>query len=185
VSARLRTPVKGVWAIGDVIGGIMLAHVASYEGVCAVENVCGYADRTPDYHAAPNCIYTDPEIANVGLGEKEARENGYDVKVGRFPFVASGRALTLGQIEVTVKGVADARDDTLLGVQMVGPRVTDVIAEATLAVQQRLKLHDLDLTMHAHPTLAESLLEAALAADGRAIHIQNRRVQRPATAVSA
>src|SRR5262249_22893551 len=175
VDDRLRTPVKGVWAIGDVIGGIMLAHVASYEGICAVENMCGYADRTPDYHAAPNCIYTDPEIANVGLGEKEARESGYDVKVGRFPFAASGRALTLGQVEGAVKVVADARDDTLLGVQMVGPRVTDVIAEATLAVQQRLKLHDLDLTMHAHPTLAESLLEAALAADGRAIHIQNRR----------
>ena len=185
VDHHLRTAANGVWAIGDVIGGVMLAHVASYEGVCAVENICGYADRTPDYHAAPNCIYTDPEIANVGLGEKEARENGYDVKVGRFPFAASGRALTLGQIEGAVKVVADARDDTLLGVQMVGPRVTDVIAEATLAVQQRLKLHDLDLTMHAHPTLAESLLEAALAADGRAIHIQNRRVPRPATAVSA
>ncbi|HKA49226.1 MAG TPA: dihydrolipoyl dehydrogenase [Candidatus Dormibacteraeota bacterium] len=185
VDDHLRTAVKGVWAIGDVIGGVMLAHVASYEGICAVENMCGYADRTPDYHAAPNCIYTDPEIANVGLGEKEARESGYEVKVGRFPFAASGRALTLGQVEGAVKVIADARDDTLLGVQMVGPRVTDVIAEATLAVQQRLKLHDLDLTMHAHPTLAESLLEAALAADGRAIHIQNRRVQRPAAALSA
>ena len=185
VDHHLRTAAKGLWAIGDVIGGVMLAHVASYEGVCAVENICGYADRIPDYHAAPNCIYTDPEIANVGLGEKEARENGYDVKVGRFPFSASGRALTLGQIEGAVKVVADARDDTLLGVQMVGPRVTDVIAEATLAVQHRLKLHNLDLTMHAHPTLAESLLEAALAADGRAIHIQNRRAQRPATALSS
>jgi dihydrolipoamide dehydrogenase/pyruvate dehydrogenase E1 component alpha subunit len=185
VDDHLRTAAKGVWAIGDVIGGIMLAHVASYEGVCAVENICGYADRSPDYHAAPNCIYTDPEIANVGLGEREARERGYDVKVGRFPFAASGRALTLGQTEGAVKVVADARDDTLLGVQMVGPRVTDVIAEATLAVQQRLKLHDLDLTMHAHPTLAESLMEAALAADGRAIHIQNRRAGRPAASVSA
>ena len=185
VDDHLRTSTRGIWAIGDVIGGIMLAHVASYEGVCAVENICGYADRVPDYHAAPNCIYTDPEIANVGLGEKEARERGYDVKVGRFPFAASGRALTLGQTEGAVKVVADSRDDTLLGVQMVGPRVTDVIAEATLAVQQRLKLHDLDLTMHAHPTLAESLLEAALAADGRAIHIQNRRPARPAVAAAA
>lgn len=185
VDDHLRTSVRGVWAIGDVIGGIMLAHVASYEGVCAVENICGYADRTPDYHAAPNCIYTDPEIANVGLGEREAREQGYEIKVGRFPFAASGRALTLGQTEGAVKVVANAGDDTLLGVQMVGPRVTDVIAEATLAVQQRLKLHDLDLTMHAHPTLAESLLEAALAADGRAIHIQNRRAQRPSQRVDA
>jgi pyruvate dehydrogenase E1 component alpha subunit len=184
VDDHLRTAVDGIWAIGDVIGGVMLAHVASYEGVCAVENICG-ADRTPDYHAVPNCIYTDPEIANVGLGEREARERGLDVKVGRFPFSASGRAMTLGQTEGAVKVVADARDGTLLGVQMVGPRVTDVIAEATLAVQQRLKLHDLDLTMHAHPTLAESLLEAALAADGRAIHIPNRKTQRPAAAATA
>src|SRR5215467_1501193 len=184
VDQHLHTDADGVWAIGDVIGGIMLAHVASYEGVCAVENICG-ADRTPDYHAVPNCIYTDPEIANVGLGEREARERGLDVKVGRFPFSASGRAMTLGQTEGAVKVVADAHDGTLLGVQMVGPRVTDVIAEATLAVQQRLQLHDLDLTMHAHPTLAESLLESALAADGRAIHIPNRKTQRPAAAAAA
>jgi dihydrolipoamide dehydrogenase len=184
VDDHLRTAVDGIWAIGDVIGGVMLAHVASYEGVCAVENICG-SDRTPDYHAVPNCIYTDPEIANVGLGEREARDRGLEVKVGRFPFSASGRAMTLGQTEGAVKVVADARDGTLLGVQMVGPRVTDVIAEATLAVQQRLKLHDLDLTMHAHPTLAESLLEAALAADGRAIHIPNRKTQRPAAASAA
>ena len=186
VDDHLRTAAGGVWAIGDVIGGIMLAHVASYEGVCAVENICGYADRVPDYHAAPNCIYTDPEIANVGLGEQEARERGHEVKVGRFPFAASGRAKTLGQTEGAVKVVADAGDDTVLGVQMVGPRVTDVIAEATLAVQHRLTLHDLDLTMHAHPTLAESLMEAALAADGRAVHVQNRRSQqRPAAARGA
>jgi dihydrolipoamide dehydrogenase len=178
VDDHMRTSADGVWAIGDVIGGIMLAHVASYEGVCAVENICGEGDRAVDYHAAPNCVYTDPEIAHVGLGEKEAKERGLEVKVGRFPFAASGRALTLGQTEGAIKVVADARDDTILGVHMVGPRVTDVVAEATLAVQQRLKIHDLDLTMHAHPTLAESLMEAALAADGRAIHAQNRK--RPA-----
>ena len=177
VDDHMRTSVDGVWAIGDVIGGIMLAHVASYEGVCAVENICGESDRAVDYHAAPNCIYTDPEIAHVGLGEKEARERGIEVKVGRFPFAASGRAMTLGHTEGAIKVIADARNDTILGVHMVGPRVTDVVAEATLAVQQRLKLRDLDLTMHAHPTLAESLLEAALAAEGRAIHVQNRKRQ--------
>jgi dihydrolipoamide dehydrogenase len=185
VDEHLHTSAEGTWAIGDVIGGIMLAHVASYEGVCAVENACGAGDglRRPDYHAAPNCIYTDPEIAHVGLGEKQAREQGVEVSVGRFPFSASGRALTLGQTEGAVKVVADAKDGTILGVHMVGPRVTDLVAEATLAVQQRLKLHDLDLTIHAHPTLAESLLEAALAAEGRAIHIQNRR--QPASAARA
>lgn len=175
VDQNLRTSAPGIWAVGDVIGGIMLAHVASYEGVCAAENICSGAGRVPDYHAAPNCIYTDPEIAHVGLGEKEAKERGFRVKVGRFPFSALGRALTLGQTEGAVKVVADAADDTVLGVWMVGPRVTELVAEATLAVQHRLKLHDLDLTIHAHPTLAESLLEAAWAADGRAIHVPNLR----------
>src|SRR5258707_7664927 len=97
VDPHLRTTADHVWAIGDVIGGIMLAHVASYEGVCAVENIAGHSDRVPDYHAAPNCIYTEPEIAHVGVGEKEAREKGLDINVGKFPVVASGRALTRRQ----------------------------------------------------------------------------------------
>ena len=175
VDAHLHTSAAGVWAIGDVIGGIMLAHVASYEGVCAVENIAGHTKRTPDYHAAPNCIYTHPEIAHVGLGEKEAKEGGVDVKVGRFPFAAAGRALTLGQTEGFVKVVADGRSGRLLGAHIVGPRATDLIAEATLAVQNGLTLEQLDLTIHAHPTLPEALMEAALAAQGRAIHIANRR----------
>src|SRR5713101_1723013 len=176
VDDHLRTSAQGVWAIGDVIGGIMLAHVASYEGICAVENIAGHA-RIPDYHAAPNCVYTDPEIAHVGLGEKEAKERGIEVKVGRFPFAAAGRALTLGQTEGFVKVVADAPTGRILGVHIVGPRATDLIAEATLAVQNGLTLDQLDLTMHAHPTLPEAIMEAALAAQGRAIHIANRRTQ--------
>src|SRR5205823_8188065 len=137
VDEHLRTAAQGVYAIGDVIGGIMLAHVASYEGVCAVENICG-KNRVPDYKAAPNCIYTDPEIAHVGLSEKDARERGHEVSVGRFPFSASGRALTLGQTEGAIKVVADAGNGKILGVHMVGPRVTDVIAEAVLAVQNEI-----------------------------------------------
>ena len=175
VDEHLHTDGDGVWAIGDVIGGIMLAHVASYEGVCAVENIAGHADRIPDYRAAPNCIYTDPEIAHVGLGEKDAKEKGIAVKVGRFPFAASGRALTLGQSEGYVKVLADAESGKLLGAHIIGPRATDLIAEATLAVQNGLTLDQLDRTIHAHPTLPESLMEAALAAQGRAIHISNRR----------
>jgi len=175
VDQHLRTNVQGVWAIGDVIGGIMLAHVAMYEGVCAVENIAGEGEpRAPDYHATPNCIYTDPEIANVGLGEAAAREAGYEVNVGRFPLTASGRAKTLGQTDGAVKVVTDARTGVVLGVQMVGPHASDVIAEATLAVQYRHTVQDLDLTMHAHPTMAEPLLQAALAAEGRAIEIPNR-----------
>ena len=181
VDDHLRSTAQGVWAIGDVIGGIMLAHVASYEGICAVENIAGHA-RVPDYHAAPNCVYTDPEIAHVGLGEKEAKERGVQVKVGRFPFAASGRALTLGQSEGFVKVVADASSGVILGVHIIGPRATDLVAEATLAVQNGLTLEELDLTIHAHPTLPESIMEAALAAQGRAIHIPNRRIQAPAAA---
>jgi dihydrolipoamide dehydrogenase len=184
VDPQLRTTAQGVWAIGDVIGGIMLAHIASYEGVCAVENIAGHANRTPDYHAAPNCIYTDPEIAHVGLGEKEAKEKGLDVKIGRFPFAASGRALTLGQSEGFVKVIADASSGRLLGAHIIGPRATDLIAEATLAVQNGLTLEQIDLTIHAHPTLPESLMEAALAAQGRAIHIANKRAIAPTPVAS-
>jgi dihydrolipoamide dehydrogenase len=176
VDEHLHTSADGVWAIGDVIGGIMLAHVASYEGLCAVDNIVGHANRTPDYHAAPNCVYTEPEIAHVGVGEKEAKDKGLDVKIGRFPFAASGRALTLGQSEGFVKVIADASSGKLLGAHIVGPRATDLIAEATLAIQNGLTLEQVDLTIHAHPTLPESLMEAALAAQGRAIHIPNRRV---------
>jgi pyruvate dehydrogenase E1 component subunit alpha len=158
-----------------VIGGIMLAHVASYDGVCAVEKIAGHSNRVPDYHAAPNCIYTDPEIAHVGLGEKEAKEKGIAVKIGKFPFAAAGRALTLGQTEGFVKVLADAESGKILGAHIIGPRATDLIAEATLAVQNGLTLEQVDLTIHAHPTLPESFMEAALAAQGRAIHITNRR----------
>src|SRR5437879_3381849 len=184
VDEHLHTTADGVWAIGDVIGGIMLAHVASYEGVCAVENIAGHGNRVPDYHAAPNCIYTDPEIAHVGLGEKEAKEKGIAVKIGKFPFAAAGRALTLGQTEGFVKVVADAESGRLLGAHIIGPRATDLIAEATLAVQNGLTLEQIDLTIHAHPTLPESLMEAALAAQGRAIHIANRKSVAPTPVAS-
>src|SRR5712691_9838023 len=184
VDDHLRTSAPGVWGIGDVIGGIMLAHVASYEGICAVENMAGH-ERIPDYHAAPNCVYTDPEIAHVGLGDKDAKERGLDIKIGRFPFAASGRALTLGQSEGFVKVIADSQSSRLLGVHIIGPRATDLIAEATLAIQNGLTLEQLDLTIHAHPTLPESLMEAALAAQGRAIHIANRKTPTPHPAPSA
>jgi len=185
VDAQLRTTAAGLWAVGDVIGGIMLAHVASYEGLCAIENIAGDGNRTPDYHAAPNCIYTDPEIAHVGLGEKEAKEKGLDIKVGRFPFAASGRALTLGQSEGFVKVIAEAGSGKILGAHIIGPRATDLIAEATLAIQNELTMEQLDLTIHAHPTLPESLMEAALAAQGRAIHIPNKRPAAPVATPAA
>src|SRR5256714_2070369 len=180
VDHHLRTTADGVWAIGDVIGGLMLAHGASYEGICAGENIDGLGDRVPDYHAAPNCVYTDPEIAHVGLGEKEAKDKGIAVKIGRFPFAAAGRALTLGQTEGFVKVIADAQSGQLLGAHIVGPRATDLIAEATLAIQNCLTLEQVDLTNHAPPNLPESVMEAARAAQGRAIHTPNRRSSPPA-----
>ncbi|HVH63369.1 MAG TPA: dihydrolipoyl dehydrogenase, partial [Candidatus Dormibacteraeota bacterium] len=184
VDKDLHTDADGIWAIGDVIGGIMLAHVASYEGVCAVESIAGDS-RTPDYHAVPNCVYTDPEIAHVGLGEKDAKDKGLNVKVGRFPFAASGRALSLGQSEGFTKVIADAESGKLLGAHIIGPRATDLIAEATLAIQNGLTMEQLDLTIHAHPTLPESLMEAALAAQGRAIHIANRKSAGPTPTLPA
>src|ERR1700730_848846 len=127
VDDHLRTSAEGIWAIGDVIGGIMLAHIASYEGVCAVENIAGQDDRLPDYPAAPNCIYVDPEIAHVGLGEKDAKEKGLAVKIGRFPFAASGRALTLGQSEGFVKVIADAGSGKILGAHIIGARANEFL----------------------------------------------------------
>src|SRR5260370_10018307 len=117
--------------------------------MCAVEHIAGHA-RIPDCHAAPNCVYTDPEIAHVGLGEKEAKDRGIEVKVGRFPFAAAGRALTLGQTEGFVKVVADAPTGRILGVHIVGPRATDLIPGPTLPVPTALPLEPLELTMHAH-----------------------------------
>ena len=184
VDEHLHTDADGIWAIGDVIGGIMLAHVASYEGVCAVESIAGHSSRVPDYHAAPNCIYTDPEIAHVGLGEKDAKAKGIAVKIGKFPFAAAGRALTLGQTEGFVKVIAEAETGKLLGAHIIGPRATDLIAEAALAIQNGLTIEQVDLTIHAHPTLPESFMEAALAAQGRAIHITNRRSTPAPTASS-
>src|SRR3989454_5392708 len=145
VDDHLRSSADGVWAIGDVIGGIMLAHVASYEGVCAIENIAGNADRVPDYRAAPNCVYTEPEIAHVGLGEKEAKEKGISVRVGKFPFAAAGRALTLGQTDGFVQVIADAASGKMPGAHIIGPRATDLIAEATLAIQNGLTLEQIDL----------------------------------------
>jgi len=150
--------------------------------VCAAENIAGHQVRTPDYSAAPNAVYADLEIAHVGLGEQEAKQKGIAIKVGRFPFSASGRALTLGQSEGFVKVISDPATGRLLGAHIIGPRATDLIAEATLAVQNRLTLDQIDLTIHAHPTLPESLMEAALAAQGRAIHTTNRRTTSPSPA---
>lgn len=170
VDSRLRTSVPGIYAAGDVVGGWMLAHVASHEGIVAAENALG-GDREMDYRAVPNCVFTDPEIAGVGYTEPEAKEAGYNVAVARFPLSASGRALTMGEEEGLVRLVHDVETGRVLGVHMMGAHASELIAEGALAVKMGASVADLADTMHQHPTLSECLMEAATAAAcGEGIH---------------
>ena len=172
VNARMETSVPGVYAIGDAARPPLLAHKAMREGLIAAENAAG-KDSAFDYQV-PSVVYTSPEWAGVGLTEEEAKRAGYKVKVGKFPLAASGRALTLGGAEGMVKVVGDEETDLLLGVFIVGPQAGELIAEAALALEMGATLTDLALTVHPHPTLSESLMEAAEAFHKQAIHILNR-----------
>ena len=164
------TSEPGVHAIGDVIPTPWLAHVASMEGVMVVERIAGRDVRPVPYDETPNCTYCDPEVASVGLTEKRAREAGHDVRVGKFPFLASGRAKIAGHTGGFVKIVADARYDAVLGVHIVGYKATELIAEAGAVLRLEGTVEELIQTIHAHPTLAESVHEAAHAVYGHAIH---------------
>ena len=170
VNQRMETNVPGIYACGDAIGGMLLAHLASREGKVAVENARG-GDVAMDYRAVPAVVFTNPEVASVGLNEEAARQAGHDVHVGRFPFRALGKAMAVGDRTGFVKTVAEAKKGALLGIQIVGARATDLIAEATVAVQSGLTAEALGAVIHAHPTLPEAIGEAAEAACGRAIHI--------------
>lgn len=174
VDDHLRTNVPGIYAIGDVIGGYLLAHVASREGEVAADNIAGH-DARMEYKVVPACVYTHPEVASVGLTEAKAREQGYSVKVGKFPFTASGRALTAGQTDGMVKIVADAQYGEILGVHIIGHGASELIPEAALAMKLESTVEEIAATIHAHPTLAEATMEAALAVDGRAIHLPKPR----------
>lgn len=170
VDEHYATTIPGIYAIGDVIPGVMLAHKAEEEGVACVERmVKGYGHV--NYDAIPNVVYTHPEIASVGRTEEELKEAGIAYKKGSFPFLANGRARALAQIEGRVKVLADAKTDRILGVHIIGPRAGDLIAEAVAAMEFGASSEDLARTCHAHPTLAEALKEAALGVDGRSIHI--------------
>lgn len=159
-----------IYAIGDCIGGLQLAHVASHEGICAVEHIAGSNPSPIDYSLVSKCIYSSPEAASVGLTEEEAKDSGFNVKTGKFPFKAIGKALVFGESEGFVKIVADKDTDDLLGVHMIGPHVTDLISEAGLAKVLDATPWEISQTIHPHPTLSEAIGEAALAVDGRAIH---------------
>jgi len=170
VNERYETGVPGIFAIGDVIAGPMLAHKAEEEGVAAVENMAGQAGHV-EYECVPNVVYTWPELASVGLSAEEAREKGHEVKVGSFPFMANARARTMNERDGQVSLVADASTDRLLGAHILGPRASDLIAELVVAMEMGASAEDVARSIHAHPTLPEAVKEAALAVAGRAINI--------------
>ena len=170
VDDHMRTGVPNVYAIGDCVPGPMLAHKAEDEGVVAAENIAGQ-DVKMHYKSIPNVVYTWPEVAAVGLTERQVKESGREYRVGRFPFSANGRARTMGESAGFVKFVTDARTDELLGAHLVGPNVSELVAEVVLGFEYRASADDIGVTVHAHPTLAEATKEAALAALGRALHI--------------
>jgi dihydrolipoamide dehydrogenase len=176
VDRLYRTNVPGISAIGDVItlGDAphpQLAHVSSAEGILVAERLAGQEVRPINYDHVPNCTYCEPEIGSVGLTEREARERGFDVRVGTFPFGVLGRAKMVGETEGFVKIVADRRYDEILGVHMIGPRATELVAEAVLALRLECTVEELIRTIHAHPTMSEAVGEAAHATHGAAIHI--------------
>lgn len=171
---RMRTSVPGIWAIGDVVGKYYLAPVASFEGIVAMENIFGH-DSVMDYAVVPNCTFSIPEVAGVGLKEKDARDAGIPVKVSKFPFAANGRAVAMGETEGLVKIVADERDGRLLGMHIMGPHADDLVHEGAIALKLGAKARDIAEMIHAHPTLPEAVMEAAEGAVGQAIHLATFR----------
>ncbi len=171
VDAFCRTGEPNVYAIGDAIPTPWLAHLASKEGIIVVEQIAGQKAEPISMRLVPNCTYCDPEVGSVGLTEKKAREEGYDVKVGKFPFSASGKARILGETEGFVKIVSESKYDEILGVHIIGPHATELLAEACVAMQLESTAEELGKTIHAHPTVSESVMEAAEGVHNLTIHI--------------
>ena len=172
VDPYMQTDEPGVYAIGDIVAGSpLLAHVGSMEGIVAVTHAAGKPAEPINYRQVPNCTYTEPEISSAGLTERQARESGHNVKVGKFPFVGNSKATILGQTEGFIKIVSDGRYGEILGVHMIGPRVTEMIAEAVMVMRLEGTVEDLEHAIHPHPTLTEAVPEAAHAVNGKPIHI--------------
>ncbi|MRG28672.1 dihydrolipoyl dehydrogenase [Laceyella tengchongensis] len=170
VNEFMQTKEKHIYAIGDVVGGYQLAHVASHEGILAVEHMAGLNVHPLNPQEVPRCTYSRPEVGSIGLTEAEAKAQGYEVKVGKFPFRGAGKALVYGEPDGFIKIVSDAKTDDLLGVHIIGPHATDMISEAGLAKVLDATAWEIAQVIHPHPTLSEAYLEAALAVDGKAIH---------------
>ncbi len=179
VDQQLRTKVASVFAIGDVTGQPMLAHRAMKQGVIAAEVIAGDKSAAFDPIAIPNCVYTDPEVATVGLSEEEAKAKGYEVRIGKFPLAASGRARTMNESDGLIKLVGDAKTDLLLGMHIVAPQAESLIGEGVIALEMGATLEDIGLSIHPHPTLTEGIQDAAEAAHGKAIHIVNPKPKTP------
>ena len=171
IDERMATNVPGIWAIGDVTGKFLLAHVAMAMGVICAENIAGVETTTIDYRMVPRATYCQPQVASFGLTETQAKEAGYTVKVGRFPFQPNGKALGLGEYTGFVKIISDEKYGEILGAHMIGPEVTELLPELTLAQRNELTAAEIARNIHAHPTLSEVLKEAAEASEGMAIHI--------------
>jgi dihydrolipoamide dehydrogenase len=171
INEKMQTNVPGIWAIGDVTGKLMLAHVGSAMGIICAEHIAGHETVTLDYEMMPRATYCMPQIASFGLTEAQAKERGYTIKIGRFPFQANGKALGMGDYAGWVKIVVDEKYDEILGAHMIGPEVTELLPELTLARMMELTPHEIARNVHAHPTLSEVLMEAAHGAEGNAIHI--------------
>ena len=171
VNEKMQTNVPGIWAIGDVTGKLMLAHVGSAMGIICAENIAGVETTTLDYEMMPRATYSNPQVASFGLTEAQAKERGYNVKIGRFPFQPNGKALGLGDYAGFVKLVVDEKYGEILGAHMIGPEVTELLPELTLAHLMELTPHEIARNVHAHPTLSEVLMEAAHSAEGTPIHM--------------
>lgn len=171
VDPKMSTGIPHLYAIGDLIGGMLLAHVAMAEGILAVETIAGEETTALDYSRVPRCTYTRPEVGSMGLSESEAAAKGHQVKIGRFPFRANGRALITGEPDGFAKVITDADSGEILGVHILGPRATELIMEPSLAKFLGATAWEVGNSIHAHPTLSEAIGEAALAVDGHAIHI--------------
>lgn len=171
IDDRMATNVPGVWAIGDVTGKLMLAHVGSAQGIICAENIAGVETITLDYEMMPRATYCQPQVASFGLTEAQAKERGHDVKIGRFPFQANGKALGLGESTGWVKLITDSKYGEILGAHLIGPEVTELLPELTIAQMMELTPAEIARNVHAHPTLSETLMEAAHAAEGHSINI--------------